>query len=98
MDFDAPFDEMMLVELPSEEEAERLWLRLLPTRMAWLHGQDGAHLVAVVLRAEPDDLALLLRELEAWLVERGVAQAQFELDGRTYSLRPRPAAMAGSFD
>lgn len=98
MDFDAPFDEILLVELTSEEEAERLWLRLLPARMAWLHGKDGTHTVAVVLRAEPDDLALLLRELEAWLVERGVPQAQFELDGRTYALRPRPTALTGSFD
>jgi hypothetical protein len=98
MEFDAPFDEILLIELPSDEEAERLWLRLLPARMAWLHQKDDAHLVAVVLRAEPDDLALLLRELEAWLAERVLPQLQIELDGRTYSLRPRPAAMAGLLD
>lgn len=98
MDFDAPFDEIVLVELPSVEEAERLWLRLLPARMAWLHGLTDTRTVAVVLRAEVDDLARLLRELEAWLVERGLPRAQFELDGRTYSLRPRPALLAGSLD
>jgi hypothetical protein len=98
MDFDAPFDEIVLVELPSVEEAERLWLHLLPARMAWLHGKTDTQIVAVVLRAEADDLARLLRELEAWLLERGLPQAQFELDGRTYSLRPRPAVMAGTID
>jgi hypothetical protein len=98
MDFDAPFDEIVLVEMPSMEEAERLWLRLLPARMAWLHGRADTQIVAVVLRAEADDLARLLRELEAWLVERGLPRAQFELDGRTYSLRPRRAVVVGSID
>jgi hypothetical protein len=50
----------------------------------------------VVLRAESADLGRLLRELEAWLTERDVPQLQFELDGRTYSLRGRPASVAGS--
>jgi hypothetical protein len=46
----------------------------------------------VVLRAEPADLGLLLRELEGWLAERDIPQLQFELDGRTYALRGRPSA------
>lgn len=98
MDFAAPFDEIVLVELPTVEEAERLWLRLLPARMAWLHGRTDTQIVAVVLRAEADDLARLLRELEAWLAERGLPRAQFELDGRTYSLRSRPTVVTGSLD
>ena len=91
MDLDSPFDEIIIFELPNEEEAERLWLRLQPTRKAWLHHRGDTYLVVVVLRAESADLARLLRELEAWLVERGVPQLQFELDGRSYSLRgPQP--------
>jgi hypothetical protein len=89
MDFDSPFDEIILFEMPSEDDAERLWLHLQPTRKAWLHQREDAHLVVVVLRAESADLALLLRELEAWLVDRELPQLQFELDGRTYSLRGR---------
>lgn len=96
MDFDSPFDEIILFEMPGEEAAERLWLHLQPTRKAWLHQRDDVHLVVVVLRAEPGDLALLLRELEAWLAEQTVSQLQFELDGRTYSLRGRPASVAGT--
>jgi hypothetical protein len=87
MDFDSPFDEIVIVELPSEEEAERLWLHLQPTRKAWLHQRDDLHLVVVVLRTEPADLARLLRELEAWLTELNIHELQFELDGRSYSLR-----------
>ena len=94
MDFDCPFDEIILFELPTEGEAERLWLQLQPARKAWLHQRDDTYLVVVVLRAESADLARLLRELEAWLVEQDLPQLQFELDGRTYSLRGRAAPKA----
>jgi hypothetical protein len=97
MDFDSPFDEIILVEMPNEEEAERLWLHLQPTRKAWLHQRGDVHLVVVVLRAEPADLARLLRELETWLIERDVPQLQFELDGRSYSLRGRQPVGRGTF-
>jgi hypothetical protein len=97
MDFDSPFDEIILVEMPSEEEAERLWLHLQPTRKAWLHQREDLYLVVVVLRTEPSDLARLLRELEAWLTEHDVPELQFELDGRSYSLRGlRPVGRAAS--
>ena len=96
MDFDSPFDEIILFEMPGEDTAARLWLHLQPTRKAWLHQREDTHLVVVVLRAESGDLARLLRELESWLSEQDVSQLQFELDGRTYSLRGRPASVAGS--
>jgi hypothetical protein len=92
MDFDAPFDEIVVFELAEEAEAQRLWLRLVPARLAWIHRRGDAHCVSAVLRAEPGDLALLLRELEDWLSERDVAQVPFELDGRTYTLRRRKRA------
>lgn len=92
MDFDAPFDEIVVFELPDEEEAQRLWLRLLPARLAWMHRRDDVHCVSAVLRAEPGDLAVLLRELEDWLGERNLSRVPFELDGRTYSLRRRTRA------
>jgi hypothetical protein len=98
MDFDAPFDEIVVFELPEEAEAQRLWLRLLPARLAWMHRRGDVHCVSAVLRAEPGDLALLLRELEDWLSERDVDAVPFELDGRMYSLRRRRrATLARSF-
>jgi hypothetical protein len=98
MDVDSSFDEVVLFEMPNQDEAERLWLRLQPFRLAWVHRRNDTHLVAVALRAESTDLALLLRELEAWLADRGVPEVQFELDGRTYALRGRPATLAGTLD
>jgi hypothetical protein len=86
MNYHTPFNEVVLVGLPSGELAERLLLRLLPGRMVWRR-KDETHVVAAPLRAEPGDLASLLHELEAWLAETGLSQLQFELDGRTYSLR-----------
>jgi hypothetical protein len=94
--FDTKFDEVVMFEMPSEADAERLWLRLQPARLAWLHHRDDTYCVAAVLRAESEDLALLLRELEAWVADRGVHQVRFELDGRTYSLRGRAAAVAST--
>jgi len=96
MDFETPFDEVVLFEMPNEDEAHRLWLRLQPNRMAWLHRRDDELFIAAVLRAESGDLALLLRELEAWLADRDVPQVRFELDGRTYSLRGRSPSVAGT--
>ncbi|HEX3454348.1 MAG TPA: hypothetical protein VHS03_06965 [Gaiellaceae bacterium] len=99
MDFDAPFDETVVFELPEEAEAQRLWLRLLPARLAWMHRRGDTHCVSAVLRAEPGDLAVLLRELEDWLSERDVSGVMFELDGRTYSLRRRQrATLVRTFD
>jgi hypothetical protein len=98
VDFESPFDEIVVFELPDEEAAERLWLRLSPARMAWLQTRDDTHCVAVVLRAGSSDLALLLRELEAWLVERGVPQVRFELDGQRYSLCGPPAPSTDTTD
>jgi hypothetical protein len=97
MDFDFPFDEIILFELPCEEEAERLWLHLNPARMAWLQQRDDTHYVAAVLRTEATDLALLLRDLEAWLLERALPQLRFELDGRAYLLRAG-ASVTGPVD
>jgi hypothetical protein len=82
-------DEVVFFELPRSDEAERLWLQLQPTRMAWLQMRGGCWYVAVVLRADPADLASLLREVEGWLADRDLTQLQFELDGRTYLLRGR---------
>jgi hypothetical protein len=97
MDHDFPFDEVVLVEMPGESEAERLWLQLHPARMAWVLERDDVHFVAAVLRTRPDDLASLLRELEAWVAENGIPQVRFEVDGRTYSLRGSPAYAAADF-
>jgi hypothetical protein len=93
MDFDAAFDEVVLFEIPDADDAERLWLRLQEARLAWLHRREDALFVAAVLRAERGDLAVLLREVEAWIADRRLVYVPFELDGRRYELQGRRERM-----
>lgn len=97
MEFDT-FDDVVLFEMSSEDTAEWLWLRLQHTRGAWLHEAEATFFVAAVLRDDPADLALLLREVEAWLTETALLQLSFELDGRSYLLIAEPAPVAVAVD
>jgi len=98
MGFDETFEEIVLFEVPNSEEAQRLWLRLQEARLAWLHRDEDTYYVAAVIRAEAGDLALLLRDAEAWLVERSLTTLPFELDGRMYDLQPRREAVLDGSD
>jgi hypothetical protein len=91
---DSQFDEVVLFELPANDYAQRLWLRLQGTRLAWLHRRDDSLFVAVALRAEADDLARLLRDVETWVADCALAYVPFELDGRRYELRARGELVA----
>jgi hypothetical protein len=42
--------------------------------------------VVAELRGDPDDMALLLREVEAWIEREAALALRFELDGRAYVL------------
>jgi len=95
MGFDETFEEIVLFEVPNSEEAQRLWLRLQEARLAWLHRDEDTFFVAAVIRAEAGDLALLLRDAEAWVVERSLTSLPFELDGRMYDLQPRREVVLG---
>jgi hypothetical protein len=86
---DETFEEIVLFEVPNGEEAQHLWLRLQAARLAWLQRDEDRYWVAAVIRAEAGDLAMLLREVENWVVERSLTSLPFELDGRMYDLQPR---------
>lgn len=51
-------------------------------------------MVGVVLNPDADDLAMLLRAVQAWLGGVNLAAIRFELDGRTYVLEPAYAEPA----
>jgi hypothetical protein len=82
-------NEIVLFELPTEADAERLEKHLAGQRLAWLQGGDIAAIVGVLLNPEDGDLAVLLRSVEAWLGSVGFAGIRFEVDGRTYVLEAR---------
>jgi hypothetical protein len=80
-----PLEDVVLFDVGPHDGAFYPCLRA--ERLAWLHFRGGRRYVAAPLRPEPEDLAVLLRRVEAWLREHGVARMRFELDARTYSLR-----------
>jgi hypothetical protein len=94
---DSEFDEVVLFEMPNEDEAQQLWLRLQQdNRLVWLHQRDDDLFVAAVLRAEHDDLARLLRAVEAWVADGGLRYVPFDLDGQRYALRARGEALSAN--
>jgi len=80
-------DDVLFFDLGTTHNAMRLCEYLWSERTAWIHDRDEVRLVAVVLRTEPEDLATLLRAVESWAADHGVARLRFELDGRVYRMR-----------
>jgi hypothetical protein len=91
---DSELDEIVFFEMPTGDDAQQLWLRLHSKRLAWLHHREDRLFVAVALRAERWDLALLLREVQAWVSDCGLSPILFDLDGRCYEMRARGEALA----
>jgi hypothetical protein len=79
----------VIFDVPDRVTGQHLarWLR--PGRVGAVHEWDGFWLYAAELRPIEGDLATLLREVEAWLGERGIPELWFSLDGRTYLIKCR---------
>lgn len=91
---DALLSDTILFELPEWPDAANLCRRLKAHRPATLEEDDGMWFVTASLRPEADDLATLLRGIQAWLAERGLDELWFLLDGRSYLLQaPRLAVL-----
>jgi hypothetical protein len=86
MELDHSLDNVVVFDIPSLYQAGRLCELLQADRLAWLYEREGNAVVAASLRAEPLDLAELLRAVAAWAGERGLGSIRFELDGRSYVL------------
>jgi len=81
-----PLNEVVLFEIPGFEDATGLAARLAEDWFSWVQTHDTLRLVAVMLREDDGDLAVLLRTVQRWGSERGRAVIPFELDGRQYAL------------
>jgi hypothetical protein len=86
--------EIVLFELPDRMLSERLLARAMLSRIAWLESGEGICRVGVLLNTNADDLALLLRTVQAWLSDSGLVAIRFEVDGRMYALEAAPSAFA----
>jgi hypothetical protein len=51
-----------------------------------LQDRRDVNLVSVALRPGPGDLAVLLRNVEAWVKQESLCAIRFEVDGREYIL------------
>jgi hypothetical protein len=95
VEFDPVLDELVVFELPTRHLAERLLTQLTPKRLAWMQYDDDSSVVAALLSPDRLDLAVLLRDVQAWLTRAGLGPIRFELDGKTYLLHaPEPALAA----
>jgi hypothetical protein len=80
----APFVHFEIADLAG---AVRLTRRLAPSWTVSLHERRDVNLVTARLRERPGDLAVLLRDLEAWVEEESLCAIRYEVDGREYVLQ-----------
>ena len=92
MDYGPSLSEIVLFEVPANRFAKQLFDYVAPKHLAWQQSEEEGSVVGVVLNPEADDLALLLRAVQAWIQRLNLAAIRFELDGRTYVLESAYAA------
>jgi hypothetical protein len=74
-------------EIPGAARSARLVRRLARrVNVMLLPGKGELNAIVAELGVQPDDLAVLLREVETWVEEESLAAIRFELDGRSYVL------------
>jgi len=78
--------DVVLFELPTFEDAQAFRTRLRPQWHGWSLADDDIWLFAAELGAEPDGLALLLREAQNLIAERELPPVRFVVDNRVYVL------------
>jgi hypothetical protein len=92
MDLGAYFEDVVRIEL--HHDVDSLYDRLRATHLVWIDFRDGGQFVAVALKPEPEDLAVVLRVVEAWTGERFLPGLRVVLDDKEYIVHGRPAFVA----
>ena len=73
-------------EVAEFSSAVRLTRRLGHERMVALLQDNDLNIVTTELRSEPTDLAVLLRQVEAWIEEESLCAIRYLVDDRIYVL------------
>jgi hypothetical protein len=96
-------DDLVLFELPVYADVDELSERIRPRWRGWTRREDDLWLVVAEVDEDPDDLALLLREVEAFVGAEGLHAIRFCLDGRFHVMEapalervPEPAVFRPS--
>lgn len=61
--------------------------RLQARHLVWLEVSDGEQWLCVAVGSNEEELAVVLRTVEAWAIERDLAGVRYVLDDREYVLR-----------
>jgi hypothetical protein len=88
-------DDVVLFELPVYADVDELSERIRPRWRGWTRREDDLWLVTAELEPDPSDLALLLREVEAFVADEGLHAIRFSLDGRFHVLEAPALARVG---
>jgi hypothetical protein len=86
MSADEALSETVVFELMGREAGDCLCERLRPRWFVGVYESNELVLVAVELRPEEDDLAVLLRAVKLWAADSAIPALRFHLDGREYVL------------
>ena len=78
--------ELVHFEIPDLAAAVRLTRRLGGRWNVLLQDRRDVNLVSVALQPSPGDLAVLLRDVEAWVKQESLYATRFTLDSRDYVL------------
>ena len=84
--------DVVLFEFSGGIAAHSLSRRLQQTWLVWTEPDEAGWIVGAELRANADDLAVLLRSASEWLNERRLRELAFQVDGRVYTLLPAERA------
>jgi hypothetical protein len=77
-------NDLLLFEIPAYADVDQLHARIRPRWRGWTTCDDDVWLVAAEVKADADDLAPLLREVEAYVAATELLAIRYWLDGRAH--------------
>lgn len=82
-------DDLVFFELPACADTAGFYARIRPRWQGWTTGEDDVWLVTAEVADDDTDLALLLREVEAYVAATGLHAIRYWLDGRVHIMEAR---------
>ena len=83
-------------ELPAYAGIDGLCAHIRPRWGGSIKFQDDVWYVSARVRRSKDDLAVLLRKVEAYVAEAGLQAIRYELDGRFYIMEAQQLVRAAA--
>lgn len=86
----------VVFELPEHVSVDAFCSRIRDRWPGTTRGEDDAWIVSARLRRNRNDLALLLRQVEAYVAESGLQAIRYHVDGRAYVMEAHALEPAAS--